>query len=177
MEMTLSSWGICYEPQKHFALPLDGSTVSEGTVQVYPTIYITLGTPKITKSEPPMLSNEEIEIAKRAAKYSNDAPLHEHLDCVRMAYEWLDAQKKTRTATTATNPLKHFIEKWAGRYVSTSDVEVAAYMHPDIKGVYPYFNISARLTEPSTERLKGISEAFKHSYRDRYDPSIYKLHE
>jgi hypothetical protein len=124
-----------------------------------------------------MLSDDDIENAKRTVKYSHEVPLHENKDCIRMAYEWLDAQTKTQTETKTTNPLKHFIEKWAGRYVSTSDVEVAAHMHPDVKGVYPHFNISARLTEPSMERLKGISEAFKHSYREQHDQSVYKRHE
>ena len=124
-----------------------------------------------------MLSDTKIENAKRTTKYSHEKPHHEHMDCIRMAYEWLDAQTKTQTETKTTNPLKHIIEKWAGRYVSTSDVEVAAQMHPDVKGVYPHFNISARLTEPSIERLKGIAEAFKQSYRDNHDQSVYKRHE
>jgi hypothetical protein len=60
-----------------------------------------------------------------------------------------------------------------GVVVSTSDVEVAALMHPDIIGEYPYFNISARLVRPSQSRLEGIGEAGKHEnylsqYRDAY---------
>ena len=94
-----------------------------------------------------------------------------------MAYEWLDAQKKTKNPTTKARPLKHIIEKWAGRYVSTTDVDVAAFLHPKIHGIYPHFNISARLTEPSVSRLEGISEAFKQDYRDRFDPSVYSAHE
>lgn len=124
-----------------------------------------------------MLSDEEIEKAKKETKYSLNEPHHEHNDCIRMAYEWLDAQAKTKNPTTKTYALKHLIEKWAGRYVSTTDVDVAAFMHPDIKGTYPHFNISARLTEPSTLRLKGISESFKHRYRERHDPFAYKIHE
>jgi hypothetical protein len=123
-----------------------------------------------------MLSDHVIETAKENTKYS-DAPHHEHNDCIRIAYEWLDAQKRTQNPTSKIYPIKHIIEKWAGRYVSTTDVEVAAQMHSEIKGKYPYFNISSRLTEPSIERLKGISEAFKHSYRERHDKSVYKTHE
>lgn len=124
-----------------------------------------------------MLSDLEIERAKRKASYYAEDPHHEHPDCIRMAYEWLDAQKKTQGITTRRYPIKHLIEKWAGRYVSQSDVEVAACMHPDIRGSYPYFNISARLTEPSTSRLEGLSEVFKHNYRERHDPGAYKQHE
>jgi hypothetical protein len=124
-----------------------------------------------------MLSDEEIETGKKNTKYSLDSPHHEHNDCIRMAYAWLDAQAKTKGTTKKTYALKHIIEKWAGRYISTTDVEVAAHLHPEIKGQYPHFNISARLTEPSKKRLENISEAFKHDYRNRFDPSIYSHHE
>jgi len=40
--------------------------------------------------------------------------------------EWLDAQVKTKNRRMTHNPIKHIIEKWSGRYVSQSDVEVAA---------------------------------------------------
>lgn len=124
-----------------------------------------------------MFTDNEIECAKRNTTYGLEAPHHEHNDCIRIAYEWLDAQKKTQNFTTKTWALKHLVERWAGRYVSTSDVEVAANLHPDVKGKYPHFNISARLTEPSTDRLKNISEAFSQSQRERHDKSIYKIHE
>ena len=124
-----------------------------------------------------MLTDNEIERAKQQTKYSLPSPHHEHPDCVRIAYAWLDAQKKTKGALSKTIALKHVIEKWGGRYVSTSDVEVAATLHPDIKGTYPHFNISARLTEPSKKRLDGISEAFKHDYHTRHDPKAYSVRE
>lgn len=42
-----------------------------------------------------MLTDEEIEYGKANVKYSlKEGGLHEHNDCIRMAYEWLDAQKK-----------------------------------------------------------------------------------
>jgi hypothetical protein len=129
------------------------------------------------KKEIQLLTDEEIESAKRKTKVSDREALHEHPDCIRIAYAWLDAQKKTKGVTTKTMPLKHIIEKWAGRYVSTSDVEVAAELHPEIKGNYPHFNISNRLTEPSTNRLNGVSEAFKHDYHKRYDPKVYSIRE
>lgn len=124
-----------------------------------------------------MLTDEQIEYGKSNVIYSlSDGGYHEHNDCIRMAYEWLDAQKKIKNPTSKTRPLKHFVEQWAGRYVSTSDVDVAALLHPDIYGTYPHFNISARLTEPSVSRLEGISQAFKQYYRDRFDPSVYSEH-
>jgi hypothetical protein len=52
-----------------------------------------------------------------------------------------------------------------GRYVSQSDVEVAAELHPAIKGEYPHFNISSRLTRPSDARLAGIEKAKTQDYK------------
>lgn len=125
-----------------------------------------------------MLTDEEIEYGKANVKYSlKENGHHEHNDCIRMAYEWLDAQRKIKNLTTKTYALKHIIEKWSGRYVSIPDVDVAAFLHPEIHGIYPHFNISARLTKPSESRLNGISEAFKHDYRERFDLSVYSKHE
>ena len=124
-----------------------------------------------------MITDKEIEDAKLQVEYRNNPPHHEHNDCIRMAYEWLDAQQKTKSPTKKTYAIKHLIEAWAGRYVSTSDVEVAAYLHPVINGRYPHYNISARLTEPSTTRLEGIEEAFKHDYRGNHKPQNYKQNE
>lgn len=122
------------------------------------------------------LSKVQIERGKAASSY-HLPPHHEHDDCIRMAYEWLDAQVKTKGRTTKTRDLKHIIEKWAGRYISTTDVVVAAQIHPNIHGTYPHFNISARLTEPSPVRLVGIGQAFKHDYRERFDPRTYDRQE
>lgn len=125
-----------------------------------------------------MLTDEAIETAKALTKYSlPEGGNHEHNDCIRMAYEWLDAQIKTKSPTKKAFPLKHIIEKWAGRYVSRSDVEVAALMHPEVHGDYPFFNISTRLTEPSSSRLREIPEAFRQSEIKQSDRSPYKRRE
>ena len=124
-----------------------------------------------------MLSDQDIENAKAKAPTQLDGH-HEHNDCIRMAYEWLDAQVKTKTIRNTYNPLKHIIQKWSGRYVSQTDVEVAAWMHPDIKGRYPNFNISSRLTFPDVSRLSGIGEAGTHNkVGGRYNPSTYSRDE
>ncbi|MBE3761812.1 hypothetical protein HJ205_22565 [Vibrio parahaemolyticus] len=124
-----------------------------------------------------MITDKEIELAKTETKYALDSQLHEHNDCVRIAYQWLDAQNKTKSIGRKGHALKHLIEAWAGRYVSNSDVCVAAQLHPEIHGSYPRFNISARLTEPSLDRLKDIPEAMTHHYRDNHKSSNYKNHE
>lgn len=120
------------------------------------------------------LTTKDIARGKAAASYRSDDRHHESDDCIVMAYEWLDAQVITKGVTKTTRPIKHIIEKWSGRYVSSSDVTVAATLHPDIKGVYPHFSISSRLVEPSKDRLLGVEQAFKHDYHDRFDPKAYK---
>lgn len=121
-----------------------------------------------------MLSDEQIEYGKANVEYSlKEGGHHEHNDCIRIAYEWLDAQKKTKNPSKKLYPLKHIIESWAGRYISRTDVDVAAFLHPDIHGIYPCFNISTRLTLPSAERLRGIPEAFTQRCRGSFNPSIY----
>jgi len=128
------------------------------------------------KKDKPMITDNEIDAAKQRTKYTLDSHHHEHNDCIRIAYEWIDAQKKIKNKSNKATALKHTIEKWDGRYISTSDVCVAAELHPDVHGVYPFFNISSRLTEPSIKRLNNIEEAMKHSnYRDHYDPNVYKV--
>lgn len=122
-----------------------------------------------------MLNN--IEIAAAVAAVSTSESHHEHADCVRIAYEWLDAQLKIKHPRPSYRPLKHIIEKWAGRYVSQTDVEAAALLHPDIKGKYPEVNISARMTEPRVSRLAGISQAFTQDQRERHDPKSYATQE
>lgn len=124
-----------------------------------------------------MLTDQEILQAINTVS-RNPNNLHEHPDCVRIAYAWLDAQTKIKSACRQSYPLKHLIEKWAGRYVSESDVEVAAYLHPGITGKYPNFNISSNLTEPRRSRLTCISEAMTQlNYHESHDPKKYKNHE
>lgn len=114
------------------------------------------------------LTDEQIEAAKQRVSYASAHPHHEHNDCVRIAYEWLDAQNTTSAAQKKGFALKHLIEKWGGRYVSQSDVEVAAYLHPNIRGIYPNYNISSRLTLPADDRLEGIGEALTQmNYREQ----------
>lgn len=119
-----------------------------------------------------MFTDDLIEQAKKDAKLFQ--PNHEHNDCIRMAYEWLDAQLTTQGTRAAD--WKHIIERWCGRYITDSDVEVAAFMHPKIEGKYPKYNIGKRLTLPSTKRLVGIGEAGKQNSIMRVgSPSAYKI--
>lgn len=106
-----------------------------------------------------MLTAEAIAKARAETVYSAAAILPGHDDCVRMAYQWLDAQVKTKGACGRSFPIKHIVEEWAGRYVSQSDVEVAAHLHPEVSGTYPRFTISSKLNWPLRSRLAGIGDA------------------
>ena len=118
-----------------------------------------------------MFSDEQILIAINAVRTRDF--FYEHSDCVRIAYQWLDAQVKMRSTSRQFRCLKNYIERWAGRYVSATDVEAAAFLHPGVKGEYPYYNIGVRLIEPDLSRLTDIAEAFTQGYRCRHDPRIF----
>lgn len=126
------------------------------------------------------LSDEVIRKAKKEIIYETyvgkGGPLHEHNDCVRIAYEWLSAQKIVKSLQIPTYPLKHIIESWGGRYVSECDLDVAAH----ILGV-PLVNrriaISKRITLPCHSRLEHIGEAKTQWYSIRDAPRTYKLYE
>lgn len=90
---------------------------------------------------------------------------HEHPDCVRMAGAWLQAQHQIKGCTKSQLALKHIIECWCSRYICAHDVTVAATML-GLKGEYPFFNISSRLTLPDKTRLDNISQAFEHNYKN-----------
>ncbi|MET4768158.1 hypothetical protein [Bradyrhizobium elkanii] len=112
-----------------------------------------------------ILTAVEIANAKKRVKYRHANVRHEHDDCVRIAYQWLDAQMPTKRMLRRTYPLRDIIEIWGGRHIAVSDVEVAAELHPRIRGKYPHFNISARLTFPSGRRLANIAEARTQDYK------------
>ena len=122
-------------------------------------------------------TDAEIEDAKKGFIYSLPEGHHEHPDCIRIAYQWLDAQKLRKTPSGKSWALKHIIEAWGGRYVSMTDVEIAGFLHPDINGRYPDFNLSARLIKPSQSRLNGLSEANTQNYNDDGYDHCYSLNE
>ncbi len=93
-----------------------------------------------------MITQEQIAAAKLRTNYCHPANEIDHGsdDRIRLAYEWLDAQPKRSTINRRHGVWKHIIEAWAGTYISVSDVEVAAELHADVFGNYPYFNIGSR---------------------------------
>ena len=102
-----------------------------------------------------ILTHQKILDAKNALKLHK--PQHEHDDCIRMAYEWLDAQKAIKTKRS--DDWKHLVEYWCGRSITTDDLKIAAHLHPKIERDGDALNIGKRMALPSFERLIGISEA------------------
>lgn len=122
----------------------------------------------------PFPTDEEIEgaklVAQRERLYQSCDPVHEHHDCIRAAFAWLDAQQTIAKRPRSWHPVKSLVEGWAKRYVSADDVVVAALLHPHIKGHYPDFHISSRLTLPDLARLDGLQVGM-HSYKT--SPEMY----
>lgn len=75
------------------------------------------------------------------------------------------------------NNLKRLMDDWGGREISQNDIEIAAYLHPEIKGECPFYNISSQLAFPSAERLRGIGESFRHGYQEEYMIENYRYYE
>jgi hypothetical protein len=92
-------------------------------------------------------------------------PTAESLECIKIAYAFLDAQKTTKNKRSFDGSLKACIEKWGGRYVSIADVNMAIKMHPDLHGDAKSCNISKNLIMPCMQRLQGIKEANTQEYR------------
>jgi hypothetical protein len=125
------------------------------------------------------LTDEEIENAKKEIVYSYSGysePLHQHNDCIRICYEWLDAQEKM-TIKKVCCDYKHDVQHWAKRYVSRADFEVAAFLHPEIKGEYPKYNLRKVTVLPSITRLANIGEAGKHPNYKSYPNQYRKMEE
>ena len=125
-----------------------------------------------------MLTAEQIQEARSQTVYSrpDDGP-SDCDDCVRIAHEWLDAQRRIKSPNTRKWSLSHLITDWSGMHVSKPDVEVAAQLHGLI-GQYPHYNIETRWVEPSLRRLDGITSANSQpNYRKNHKRSDYSSSE
>ena len=120
-----------------------------------------------------IITDEQIKDAKASTPYSLEPHHMNDDDSIRAAYNWLDAQPKLRGLTTKPLAIKHIIERWAGFYVSLTDVEVAAHMHPDIYGSYPVYNIHCNFVHPLDCRLVGLIHHRYNLPTRRYDDKTY----
>lgn len=104
----------------------------------------------------------------------------ESMDCLEIAYAFLSAQSTTKSKREIGHDLKSCIERWAGRYVSVDDVELAMKLHPNIVGSMRSCNLSKKLVMPSWDRLKDIPSAFTQRYRfkiENYHLDLFKFAE
>lgn len=101
------------------------------------------------------LTDQQISAAKTALKLHE--PRHEHNDCIRMAYEWLDAQTKMKRKRS--DDWKHLVEHWCGHHITCDDITVAAHLHPAIQQDGDRLNLSSIKILPRFARLDGIGEA------------------
>lgn len=90
--------------------------------------------------------------------------IREEKDGVRIACEWLDAQLLLSAASRKKIDFKRLISEWAGREISRTEVDTAAAILSAVKTDFSCEYISPRLTFPTAERLRGISEAFRHDF-------------
>jgi hypothetical protein len=112
------------------------------------------------------LTDQQILNAKIALNLHQ--PNHEHDDCIRMAYEWLDAQTKIKRKRG--DDWKHWVQHWCGRHITVDDIKVAAHLHPDVQQDGEKLNISSVKVLPAFNRLIGIDEAYSqnpHMSEDR----------
>ena len=105
---------------------------------------------------------------------------HEYGDSFRIAYEWFDSQTITKTLMGEKEDkvdLRRLMSDWAGREISENDTKIAAYLHPKIKGEYPFYNINPRLIYPSAERLRNIAESYIQDHEEQYMLKNYRFYE
>lgn len=108
-----------------------------------------------------MLTDEQIKAAidEMGIYFGTDEPY----DHIRMAYEWLDAQEKTKDVIPMSRSFhshaptpRQMCMDWCGWFMCENAFAIAAYMHPEIKGEHPRFNISEQFILPSMKRISGL---------------------
>jgi len=115
-------------------------------------------------------SDEEInEAREKVPSFTSEKYIADN-DAVRMCVEWLDGQKLTRASNSVA--CEDYVSLWAYKTIRRVDMEIAAYMHPRIYGIYPYYNVSKRRIKPSRVRLEGIRSAYKDKEQVINDPDI-----
>ena len=103
------------------------------------------------------ITDEQINEAKKEHMENYKNYYFESDDCIRIAAEWIDAQTKTKNPTNFIS--KGNIEHWAQRYVSNSDVIVAAKIL-GLKYKLGRYNVSLVRVFPLVSRIKNIKSAF-----------------
>lgn len=108
----------------------------------------------------------ELSQTKLHPKWSTAPTLiAEKLDCIKMAYSFLDVQLATKNKQHfRKGVIKKLVEKWVGHYISEEDVNLAIRLHPALQGNAQHVNISTKLVFPSYARLDDNKNAFTQNY-------------
>jgi hypothetical protein len=92
-------------------------------------------------------------------------------DCVRIAYQFLDAQKKIKNPTVSRVPIKSAMKDWSGFYVSGSAIDLAISLHPELVGDHLCLNIPrSQWVIPDRARLAGVMQAGATGYTFNVHP-------
>ena len=123
------------------------------------------------------LSDDRIREAVKEyfSHHRGEENLTKDFNKVRMAYSWLDAQRRAKGLTQTYLPLKHMIEAWANFYIPAQAVCIAVNLHPDFFGKkYPHFNLKKdRIIRPDRKRLEGIPGVGSHNYSEKWNANYY----
>lgn len=126
-----------------------------------------------------MLTDEQIKAAIDEMGIYFGA--NEPYDHIRMAYEWLDAQEKTDKLIPLSRSFgddlpRYMCQDWCGWFMCENTFDIAAYLHPEIKGKHPRFNISDQFILPKLERIEGLKGilANDESFGKKHSMQYYK---
>ena len=95
-------------------------------------------------------------IQNTPAEWSLNSLSPRDIECVEVAYQFLDAQKKCVLKKQSHYALKGMVERWSRRYISRLDVEMAIRLHPELRGNASSCNISSNFVMPSMNRLSRV---------------------
>lgn len=98
-------------------------------------------------------------------------------DRIRIAYEWLDAQRKLDRSISQRTDLQKLISTWGGKRIDIEDIDRAAHLHDKITGQYAKYNINYRFILPAAERLRVLVQADRQTSEMRFLLENYRSYE
>lgn len=117
------------------------------------------------------ITMNSIAIAEKELGISR-ADQTENGDGVKIAYQWLMAQKKIATQNNHQQ-IKSLIRSWSGCFITDDDIAIAGHLL-GVGSAIQNLSISTKYTLPKQERLDSISSKHKHpGYLDDFDKKYY----
>lgn len=111
---------------------------------------------RLTFTELPQV--EDIESAQRILQrnawktgYCAD---HLHPFGIWLAWHYFDAAEKTKLKISRVD-LERTVSDWAGRSVTSDDLIVAAFLHPEVVGNYPVINVKPQRVPKLPREVKA----------------------